>query len=115
MWRPFQLAFILINLKSIIDKDDPSRNIVDLLWFPTGGGKTEAYLGLSSFTIFYNKIINSKSFGNYILMRYTLRLLTGQQFQRAQSLICSMEKIRRDNLILLGEKEISIGLFVGNN
>ncbi len=115
LWRPFQLAFILINLKSIIDKDDPSRNIVDLLWFPTGGGKTEAYLGLSAFTIFYNKIINSKSFGNYILMRYTLRLLTGQQFQRAQSLICSMEKIRRGNLSLLGEKEISIGLFVGNN
>ena len=115
LWRPFQLAFILINLRSIINSKDPSRDIVDLLWFPTGGGKTEAYLGLSAFTIFYNKIKNPKSYGNYILMRYTLRLLTGQQFQRAQSLICSMEKIRRENESLLGVKEISIGLFVGNN
>lgn len=112
-WRPFQLAFVLITIKSIINKGDLSRNLVDLIWFPTGGGKTEAYLGLSSFTIFYNKLINSKSYGNYILMRYTLRLLTGQQFQRAQSLICSMEIIRKNNISLLGEKEISIGLFVG--
>jgi hypothetical protein len=106
-WYPFQLAFVLVNLPSITDihhedRSDESKAIADLLWFPTGGGKTEAYLGLTAYTIAIRRLqgeINGYS-GNYgiaVLMRYTLRLLTLQQFQRAAALICACESIRREN------------------
>lgn len=112
-WRPFQLAFVLINLKSIADPGCSERDLVDVIWFPTGGGKTEAYLGLSAFTMFLRRIRNTEHAGTSILMRYTLRLLTTQQFQRAASLICACEIIRRRELPTLGAKRFSIGLWVG--
>lgn len=114
-WYPFQLAFILINIAGI---SDPSaveeRRLVDLIWFPTGGGKTEAYLGLAAFTTCYERLSGSGQ-GTVVLMRYTLRLLTAQQFQRAASLMVSLEHLRRKKWIdaNLGESEISIGLWAG--
>lgn len=121
-WRPFQLAFILLNLDGIIQRsDDPkwkSRNeLVDLVWFPTGGGKTEAYLGIIALSIIYRrKQYPGNGGGTTAIMRYTLRLLATQQFQRAMRLILALEQIRRWKLYDLGDDEpISIGLFVGED
>lgn len=134
-WRSFQIAFILLNIdafvkpeiddqtvENIFSKAWPERNeIADLVWFPTGGGKTEAYLGIIAFVIGYRRFVKGASGnGTTVLMRYTLRLLTLQQFQRATLLICALEVIRKDNYAIahnntLGSERISIGLFVGGS
>lgn len=121
-WRPFQLAFILLNLDGIFQsKDDPKwerRNeLVDLVWFPTGGGKTESYLGIIALVAINRRISyrNNSGYGVAAIMRYTLRLLTTQQFQRALRLILAIEQIRKWDRYNLGDKEISIGLFVGES
>jgi superfamily II DNA/RNA helicase len=121
-WRPFQLAFILLNLDGIFkSQNDPlwsKRNEqVDLVWFPTGGGKTEAYLGIIALTIINRRFNKGEAgYGVAAIMRYTLRLLTTQQFQRALRLILALEQIRLWKLdnCKLGKEEISIGLFVGD-
>ncbi|MGM0608745.1 MAG: helicase-related protein [Candidatus Muiribacteriota bacterium] len=111
-WRPFQIGFILSSLRSSV-LDCPEREDVDLIWFPTGGGKTEAYLGLAAFVMFYKRLVDKNDDGVNVIMRYTLRLLTTQQFQRASRLICAMEEIRKENNEL-GQTPYSIGIWVGS-
>jgi hypothetical protein len=122
-WYPFQLGFILLNLPGLTDPLSPERShptqaIADVLWFPTGGGKTEAYLGLTAFTLAMRRLQGmiggyDGSAGVAVLMRYTLRLLTLQQFQRAAALICACESIRRDDPTKWGNEPFRIGLWVG--
>lgn len=113
-WRPFQIAFILQSLRGIADDRHPDRDLADLLWFPTGGGKTEAYLGLIAFTVFHRRLTHgARGAGVVAIMRYTLRLLTIQQFQRAAMLICSCESLRRESPEELGRSPITLGLWVG--
>lgn len=115
-WRPFQLAYILLCLESLINKSSEDREIVDLIWASTGAGKTEAYLALAATEIIYRrKTAAEKAGGTVVLTRYTLRLLTLQQFERTARLACSLETLRRSaGNEFLGEEEISIGLWVGN-
>ncbi|MFE1358402.1 helicase-related protein [Streptomyces harbinensis] len=113
-WRPFQIAFLLLCLNGVVDPAHEDRGVADLLWFPTGGGKTEAYLGLVAFTVFHRRLLHGAAGGGVtVLMRYTLRLLTLQQFERAARLMCAMECMRRENPVRLGHEPISIGMWVG--
>lgn len=121
-WRPFQLAFILLNLSGLHDPLHSDREVVDLLFFPTGGGKTEAYLGLAAWTIAYRRITNGGKLGAgvTVLMRYTLRLLTLDQLSRAAGVVCALELMRGEanwregERRMLGEWPIEIGLWVGS-
>jgi hypothetical protein len=117
-WRPFQLAFVLMNLIGIARPDDPKRERdgVDLLFFPTGGGKTEAYLGLAAFTLVMRRLRHGGTLqagGLSVLMRYTLRLLTLDQLGRASTLICALELERQKQPEKLGRWPFEIGLWVG--
>lgn len=124
-WRPFQLGFALLCMSSIARSDDDDRQTMDLLWFPTGGGKTEAYLLLTAFTIFLRRLRaagDPAGDGVTTFMRYTLRLLTVQQFERAAALVLACEMIRK-GLAKAGiaqapshfatDAPISLGLWVG--
>ncbi|MGW2044240.1 helicase-related protein [Streptomyces sp. NPDC001858] len=114
-WRPFQIAFVLLCLAGIDDPRHDDRALSDLLWFPTGGGKTEAYLGLIALTSFLRRIRKGAAgAGVTVIMRYTLRLLTLQQFERAAILLCAMEQLRRREPEL-GEEEFSVGMWVGRS
>ena len=117
-WRAFQLAFILLNLSGVADPADPNRETVDLLFFPTGGGKTEAYLGLSAFTIVLRRLRNPEADGLAgggvsVVMRYTLRLLTLDQLSRAAGLVCALELEREKDPGRYGTWPFEIGLWVG--
>jgi len=113
-WRPFQLAFLLMTLPSVTDPDHPDHDTVDLIWFPTGGGKTEAYLGLVAYQVLLRrKEMGDAGAGTTVITRYTLRLLTTQQFQRSATLICALELLRRKDEESLGNEPMTIGLWVG--
>jgi len=115
-WRPFQLAFVLMNVPAQANPALPDRDTVDLIFFPTGGGKTEAYLGLAAFTLLLRRLRHPglTSAGVAVLMRYTLRLLTLDQLDRAATLVCALELQRRDDEARLGPHRFSIGLWVGS-
>ena len=113
LWRQFQLGFILVSLSSLVDKTSLYRSTVDLLWFPTGGGKTEAYLGLTAIGIFYRYLTEENPAGTSVVMRYTLRLLASQQFSRACALICACDQIRESDHELKNKPQITIGLWIG--
>jgi len=114
--RPFQLAFLLMSIESLINKDSMYRNnYVDLIWFPTGGGKTEAYLAVAALNIIWRRVANENYDGVSVIMRYTLRLLTAQQFERAGKLITVLEFMRQKFPKLLKSSEISIGLWIGGS
>lgn len=115
-WRPFQLAFLLLSLPSSIDRDHPDREVMELIWFPTGGGKTEAYLGLTAILMFHRYLTAAspqEAAGTVVMTRYTLRLLTIQQFERAALMICAANMIRGEQADLRSFKAFDIGLFVG--
>jgi hypothetical protein len=115
-WRAFQIAFLLLSVESCAEPEDSDRATVELIWFPTGGGKTEAYLGLAAYSTFLRLLRNGADVGVHTIMRYTLRLLTAQQFQRASGLICAMEYLRRQEIKsrgVFGDKPISIGIWLG--
>lgn len=123
-WRLFQLAFVLLNLPSVTRLDHPDRShetegVADLLWFATGGGKTEAYLGLTAYILALRRLqgdIEGRpgDHGIAVLMRYTLRLLTLQQFQRAAALLCACEVIRKGDISKWGSTPFRLGLWVGS-
>ena len=117
-WRSFQLAFLLLNLPGLLEPTDPHREIVDLLFFPTGGGKTEAYLGLAAFAMVLRRLRHPGTGGREgagvsVIMRYTLRLLTLDQLSRASGLVCALELERERNSKRYGEWPFEIGLWVG--
>ena len=116
-WRPFQLAFILLNLASVADPTHDDRDIADLIYFPTGGGKTEAYLGLIAYTLLLRRIRGKhrvdEGRGVAVILRYTLRLLTLDQLGRAATLMCALEEMRRRDPKKLGNARFAVGLWVG--
>jgi hypothetical protein len=117
-WHAFQIAFLLLNLPGLTDPGDPNRATVDLLFFPTGGGKTEAYLGLAAFAMVLRKLRHSGEKGRLgagvsVIMRYTLRLLTLDQLARAAGLVCALELEREKDVRRYGEWPFEIGLWVG--
>ncbi len=133
-WRPFQLAFVLLCLPGLTDPIHPDAHRgpllegeAQLLFFPTGGGKTEAYLGLTAYTIAVRRLqgmvgegtaARDGTDGVAVIMRYTLRLLTAQQFQRATALICACELLRQERIatgdLRWGTTPIRAGLWVGS-
>lgn len=125
-WRMFQLGFVLMQLPALCDPAHERRSgadaDVELLFFPTGGGKTEAYLGLAAFTFAIRRLQGvvgegglDGSTGVAVLMRYTLRLLTSQQFQRATTLVCAAELKRRQSPATWGTTPFRIGMWVGSD
>jgi hypothetical protein len=113
-WRPFQIAFFLASIESLVDPSSEERDIVDVIWFPTGGGKTEAYLLISAFELIRRRLtLGDSDQATAIISRYTLRFLTVQQFQRTAALVIALELLRRRQGTELGSRPFTLGLWVG--
>jgi hypothetical protein len=119
-WRLFQLAFILANLPSLVTRDsafaewyEPKRDdTVTLLYFATGGGKSEAFLGLLTFALFFDRL-RGKARGITALLRYPLRLLTIQQAQRTAVVLARAERVRQAHGY--PGRPFEIGFWVGSS
>lgn len=107
-WRPFQVGFLLANIKSCLGG---SAEIVDIVWFSTGGGKTETYLGLILTAAFFDRM-RGKTTGTTAWSRFPLRLLSLQQTQRFANALAAAEIIRSKEAI--GGDTFSLGFLVGN-
>lgn len=118
-WRLFQLAFVLMNLRALADPSHPDRTLVDLIFFPTGGGKTEAYLGVVAFALVLRRLRGAGrpdgGLGVAVMLRYTLRLLTLDQLGRAATLVCALERLRQEAQGRLGTARFAVGLWVGRS
>lgn len=116
-WRSFQIAFLLANLAPAVNPRHRRRQTLDVIWMPTGGGKTEAYLALAAFTMLWRRLNaankSAQSHETVVMMRYTLRLLTAQQLQRTASLVCALEIIRAENRDALGRTRFTVGAWLG--
>jgi len=108
-WRPFQLGFLLANLASILDTSKEPE-IVDVVWFATGGGKTETYLGLLITAAIYDRLVG-KTTGVTAWSRFPLRMLSLQQTQRFADALAGAEIVRREWKI--PGAPFSLGVFVG--
>ena len=114
LWRPFQVAFMLATIESCWDQSSAQRQTVDVIWFPTGGGKTEAYLFVAALELVRRRLVHGNlDTATAVLSRYTLRMLTAQQFQRTAALVVALELLRRDEVDRLGSRPFSLGLWVG--
>ena len=115
-WRPFQLAFVLLCIRSVLDDSDDDRATVDLIWAATGAGKTEAYLALASMAIVHRRMTRPPDVagGTTVITRYTLRLLTQQQFERSARMVCALETLRAVRPEI-GRDPVSIGLWIGDD
>jgi len=118
-WHLFQLAFVLLNLPALVDERREDRDDVELIFFPTGGGKTEAYLGVIAFVLVLRRLRGRErpdgGLGVAVILRYTLRLLTLDQLARAATLVCALEVLRRADAARLGDVRFAVGLWVGRS
>lgn len=122
-WRLFQIVYIVSlipdiaacdpNLLPEYKKRQTTLNEVSLLYFPTGGGKTEAFLGVLVYNLFFDRY-RGKECGVTSIARYPLRLLSIQQVQRMANILAQAELIRREDLAIAHTEKFALGYFVGD-
>jgi hypothetical protein len=122
-WRLFQIVFIVSlipdiaacdsKLLTVNEKKNTNLEKVSLLYFPTGGGKTEAFFGVLVFNLFFDRY-RGKEYGVTSILRYPLRLLSVQQVQRLANTLAQAELLRRRISEISGSEEFSLGYFVGD-
>lgn len=118
-WKLFQLVFIVSNIPDIASEEHDeiknSRNEVELLYFPTGSGKTEAFLGVSILQAFFDRL-SGKKLGTSVIAKFPLRMLSLQQLQRVADIFGAAEMVRRQtNAISSSDYDpFSVGYYVGS-
>lgn len=121
-WRLFQIVFIVSMIGEVIHseyRDDASLTYADidvanLLYFPTGGGKTEAFLGITVFAMFFDRL-RGKTQGITAFLKYPLRLLAVQQLDRILAIVMQANVVRQENIELALATEFRVGFYVGKD